>query len=38
VFGKVSKGREIVKQVEKFGSSEGKPSASIVISDCGQLK
>jgi peptidyl-prolyl isomerase E (cyclophilin E) len=38
VFGRVSKGREVVKQMEKFGSAEGKPSGSIVISDCGQIK
>jgi peptidylprolyl isomerase len=38
VFGRVSKGREVVKQMEKFGSAEGKPSGSIVISDCWQIK
>ncbi len=38
VFGKVSKGREVVKQMEKFGTTDGKPTASIVIADCGEIK
>lgn len=38
VFGYVSKGMNVVKCVESFGSSpSGKPSADIIIRDCGQL-
>mmetsp|Transcript_5884 Transcript_5884/g.11955 ORF Transcript_5884/g.11955 Transcript_5884/m.11955 type:complete len:108 (-) Transcript_5884:197-520(-) len=38
VFGYVSKGMNVVKVVESFGSSpSGKPSTEVVISDCGQL-
>ena len=37
VFGKVAEGEEIVKTVERYGSGSGKPSAKIIISDCGEL-
>merc|ERR1712063_97613 len=37
VFGKVVEGMDVVKKVESCGSSSGKPSSSIKISDCGQL-
>lgn len=37
VFGKVTKGMDIVSGIEKYGSASGKPSAAVVISDCGQL-
>merc|ERR1711959_424323 len=37
VFGKVFKGMDIVKAVERFGSHDGKTSKKIVISDCGQI-
>lgn len=37
VFGKVFKGMEVVKAIEALGSSTGTTSASIVITDCGQL-
>lgn len=38
VFGYVSKGMNVVKVIESFGSSpSGKPSTDIVISDCGLL-
>jgi len=38
VFGAVSKGMDVVKKIEAFGSSSGKTSKPIVIADCGQLK
>jgi hypothetical protein len=28
---------DVVKKVETFGSSSGKTSAKIVVTDCGQL-
>ena len=37
VFGQVTKGMDVVKKVEGFGSSSGKTSKQIVIADCGQL-
>ena len=37
VFGSVTKGMEIVKAVEAVGSSSGKTSKPVIISDCGQL-
>ncbi|KAJ2677951.1 cytochrome P450 cyp2 [Coemansia spiralis] len=37
VFGKVTTGMEIVQDIEQLGSSSGKPSKQVVISDCGQL-
>ncbi|VEL32358.1 unnamed protein product, partial [Protopolystoma xenopodis] len=37
VFGKVVEGKEVVKLMESCGSSSGKPSKTMVISDCGQL-
>lgn len=38
VFGKVTEGMDIVKQVESFGSSgSGATSARILISNCGQI-
>jgi peptidylprolyl isomerase len=39
VFGYVSKGMNVVKIIEAYGSSpSGKTSADIVISDCGELR
>merc|ERR1712130_93285 len=38
VFGSVTKGMDVVKKIESFGSSSGKTSKPIVIADCGQLK
>ena len=38
VFGRISKGKDIMKQVEKYGKQDGKPSAAIVLVDCGQIK
>merc|ERR1712054_312935 len=37
VFGKVTKGMEVVKAVEAVGSSSGKTSKPVVIADCGLL-
>lgn len=37
VFGKVTKGMEVVKAVEAVGSSSGKTSSPVIIADCGQL-
>ncbi|KDD76214.1 cyclophilin type peptidyl-prolyl cis-trans isomerase [Helicosporidium sp. ATCC 50920] len=37
VFGNVSKGMDVVKKIESYGSQSGKTSKKIVISDCGQL-
>jgi len=37
VFGKVTKGLEVVKAIEAVGSESGKTSAAVVIADCGQL-
>jgi len=37
VFGQVTKGLEIVKKVETFGSQSGKTTKKIAIADCGQL-
>ncbi|KAJ3452031.1 peptidyl-prolyl cis-trans isomerase cyp63 [Anaeramoeba flamelloides] len=38
VFGQVISGMEIVKTIETKGSSEGKPSAKVVVADCGEIK
>eukprot|EP00080_Pristionchus_pacificus_P022851 PDM82871.1 cyn-3 [Pristionchus pacificus] len=37
VFGRVVEGLDIVKKVEAVGSDSGKTSATVTISDCGQL-
>ena len=37
VFGNVSEGMEVVKQIEKVGSGSGTTSKNVVIADCGQL-
>jgi cyclophilin family peptidyl-prolyl cis-trans isomerase len=37
VFGNVTKGLDVVKKVETFGSQSGKTTKKIVIADCGQL-
>jgi len=38
VFGKVTKGMDILKQIESNGSDSGRPKAPVTISDCGELK
>lgn len=37
VFGKVVEGKEVVEQLHKIGSGNGKPSKAAKISDCGAL-
>lgn len=37
VFGYVSKGYNVVKCIEGYGSQSGSTSADIVVTDCGQL-
>ena len=37
VFGRVEEGMNLVEQMNKKGSSSGKPKATFVINDCGQL-
>lgn len=38
VFGSVTKGMDVVKKIESFGSQSGKTKAKIVVADCGELK
>lgn len=38
VFGRVIEGLDIVKLVEKQGTSSGKPKMKVSIADCGELK
>lgn len=38
VFGKVVKGMEVIREIEKYGSESGQTSKKIVISDCGQIE
>merc|ERR1719375_2156142 len=37
VFGKVTKGYEVIKAIEAVGSRSGTTSSPVVIADCGQL-
>ena len=37
VFGSVTAGMDVVKQIESFGSGNGKTSKKIVIANCGQF-
>ena len=37
VFGSVSNGLEVLKNIEKVGSSSGRTSQVVKITDCGQL-
>jgi len=37
VFGKVVEGLDLVKKMEACGTSSGKPTKKVVITDCGQL-
>lgn len=37
VFGSVTKGMEIVKQIESYGSQSGATKAPVKIVECGQL-
>jgi peptidyl-prolyl isomerase F (cyclophilin D) len=38
VFGAVVEGMDVVKKIEGYGSETGRPTAKIVIADCGQVK
>lgn len=37
VFGKVTDGMDVVKNIEKVGSRGGSTSKPVVIADCGEL-
>ena len=37
VFGEVTEGVDVVRQIELVGSSQGTPKRRVVIADCGQL-
>ena len=37
VFGKVTKGMEVVKAIEAVGSNSGRPTKEVLIADCGEL-
>ncbi|MDR3621664.1 MAG: peptidylprolyl isomerase [Paludisphaera borealis] len=37
VFGEVTEGSDIVKKIEGLGSGSGKPSAKVLVEDCGQI-
>lgn len=37
VFGEVTKGWDVVKTIESYGTDSGQPTKKIVIEDCGQL-
>ena len=37
VFGEVTEGSDLVKTIEGLGSGSGKPSAKILVEDCGQV-
>lgn len=38
VFGEVVEGMDVVKTIEKAGSSSGRTSAEVLIADCGQVE
>merc|ERR1712025_1196744 len=38
VFGKVTKGQDVVKKIEAKGTRSGSPSVPVKIADCGELK
>ncbi|XP_045609761.1 peptidyl-prolyl cis-trans isomerase [Procambarus clarkii] len=37
VFGKVTEGMDVVRQIEGYGKPSGETSAKIVVANCGQL-
>ena len=37
MFGQVRGGMDVVKKIESYGSSQGKTSKKVEITDCGQL-
>lgn len=38
VFGSVVEGMDLVKKIEALGTQSGRPSAKVVIADCGELR
>jgi len=38
VFGKVTEGMDVVKTIEKVGSSGGQTAQKVVVADCGEIK
>ena len=38
VFGEVTSGMNVVKDIEKLGNDRGQTKKKIVITDCGELK
>ena len=38
VFGSVTKGLELVREIEDVGSQSGQTRAPVVVADCGQLR
>mmetsp|Transcript_15830 Transcript_15830/g.28973 ORF Transcript_15830/g.28973 Transcript_15830/m.28973 type:complete len:205 (-) Transcript_15830:2089-2703(-) len=38
VFGKLVEGMELLKEIERTGSSSGTPKAKVVVTDCGQIE
>jgi len=38
VFGNVTAGMEVVREIERVGSDSGRTSAPVAIADCGQLR
>lgn len=38
VFGVVLKGMDVVRNIEKLGTQQGKPKKPIVVTACGELK
>lgn len=38
VFGKVVAGMDVVKKIEAAGTRDGKPTAKVVIKDCGEVE
>jgi peptidyl-prolyl isomerase E (cyclophilin E) len=38
VFGEVIKGMDVVRRMEKLGSSSGTPSQKVEIADCGLVE
>jgi len=37
VFGRVTSGMNLVKHIESYGQSNGKPKGKVVIADCGEV-
>ena len=37
VFGKVTKGLDVVRAIERVGSKDGKTARTVLINDCGQI-